>query len=79
MTERDIFTDIKKAVDAAPRNDYVAEFHLQVLKHAELLEDISGKEFCAKTGLAPSWGTEFAKMRKIAPRLRGAGMNPDKI
>jgi hypothetical protein len=79
MPRDDVFSDIKRAIEAAPRNAYVAELHLQVLKHAELLEDISGKEFCAGLGLKPAWGTEYAKMKKIAPRLRDAGLDPDKI
>lgn len=79
MSTMDMFAEIKKAVGAAPRNGYVAEIHLQVLKHAHLLENVSGKEFCAALGLGPAWGTEFSKMKKIAPRLRTAGMNPTKI
>jgi hypothetical protein len=75
----DVFAQIKKAIDQAPRNGYVAELHLQSLKFAELLENVSGKDFCAQLDLGPAWGTEFAKMKKIAPRLRAAGLNPDLI
>ena len=78
MTET-VFESIKKAIDGAPRNGYVAELHLQVLKYADQLEDVSGKEFCAKLNLGPAWGTEFSKMRKISARLRKAGLNPGKI
>lgn len=79
MSSRETFAEIKRAVEAAPRNGYVAEIHLQVLKHAHMLEDVSGKEFCAALDLGPAWGTEFSKMKKIAPRLRAAGMNPTKL
>ena len=79
MITRETFAEIKRAVEAAPRNGYVAEIHLQVLKHAHMLEDVSGKEFCAALDLGPAWGTEFSKMKKIAPRLRAAGMNPTKL
>lgn len=75
----DVFGRIKQAIDAAPRNGYVAEFHVQVLKYAELLGDMSGREFCERLGLGPAWGTEYMKMRKIADRLRKAGLDPDKL
>lgn len=79
MTTESTFSEMKRAIDAAPRNAYVAEVHVQVLKHAHMLENTSGKEFCAALGLTPAWGSEFLKMKKIAPRLRAAGMNPAKI
>jgi hypothetical protein len=71
--------NIKTAVNAAPRNGYVAELHLQIIKYAEQLEGVTGKEFCEALGIGPSFGTEFAKMRKIAARLRNAGLDPPKI
>lgn len=74
-----IFRSIRQAIDTAPRNDYTAELHLQVIKHAEHLQEITAKEFCAGVGIAPSYGTEFAKMRKIAARLRTAGLDPARI
>jgi len=70
---------IKRAIERAPRNGYVAELHLQVIKYAELLDGVSGREFCEGVGVGPAWGTEFAKMKKIAPRLRAAGLDPDRI
>lgn len=79
MSTTEVLTEIKKAIETAPRNGYVAEIHLQVLKHAHMLENVSGKDFCAALALGPAWGTEFSKMKKIAPRLRAAGMNPTKI
>jgi hypothetical protein len=79
MASHETFTEIKRAIEAAPRNAYVAEVHLQVLKHAHMLENVSGKEFCSALDLKPAWGTEFLKMKKIAPRLRAAGLNPSKL
>ena len=74
-----VFQSIKKAIETAPRNGYVAELHLQVLKYADLFENMSGKEFCEKLDLNQPWGTEFTKMKKISARLRQAGLDPAKI
>lgn len=79
MESPDVFSSIKRAIDEAPRNGYVAELHLQVIKYAEFLDEVSGKEFCAKLNLGAAWGTEFTKMKKIARRLRSAGLDPKKI
>ena len=79
MSTGGVFDRIKRAIDGAPRNAYVAELHVQVIKYADLLDDVSGKEFCEKVGLKPSWGTEFVKMRKIAGRLREAGLQPERL
>ncbi|MGN6534592.1 MAG: HTH-like domain-containing protein [Mesorhizobium sp.] len=75
----DIFERMKHEIERAPRNGYVAEIHLQVIKFAEVLQDISGREFCEKMDLRPAWGTEFTKMKKIAGRLREAGLDPHRI
>ena len=74
-----IFASIKKALNDAPRNQYMAELHLQVLKYADQLEDITAKEFCESVELKPSYGTEFTKMRNLIPRLKKAGLKVDKI
>ena len=79
MNTSEALSNIKNAIENAPRNGYVAELHLQVVKHSELLQNISGKEFCEIVGLAPSFRTEYAKMKKIAPRLIIAGLQVDKI
>jgi hypothetical protein len=71
--------NIKAAINGSPRNSYIAELHLQIIKYAEFLQGVTGKEFCEGIGVGPSFGTEFAKMRKIAPRLRRAGMDPARI
>ncbi|AXV18545.1 transcription factor (plasmid) [Neorhizobium sp. SOG26] len=79
MTTAEAFQNIRTAIDAAPRNGYVAELHLQVIKYADLLKDLSGKEFCAGVGIGESFGTEFLKMRKIADRLVAANLDVAKI
>ena len=79
MATPTVYEEIKRAIDRAPRNGYVAELHLQVLKHVHLFENVSGKDFCAALDIGPAWGTEFAKMKKIAPRLLAAGLNLEKI
>lgn len=77
--DRDVYAKIKRAIERAPRNAYVAELHVQVIKYAEELETVTGKDFCARLDLSAAWGTEFTKMKKIAPRLREAGLRPEKI
>jgi hypothetical protein len=79
MTPTAALKSIREAIDRAPRNGYMAEFHLQVIKYADLLLDVSGKEFCEAIGVGPAFGTEFSKMRKIAARLKAADLNVDKI
>ncbi len=79
MTTDEAIARIKTALDASPRNGYVAELHLQVIKYSDLLGDVSGREFCDALGIGVSFGTEFAKMRKIAWRLKKADLNVDKI
>jgi hypothetical protein len=79
MSTKQIAEKIRRALDASPRNAWTAELHLQVIKYAEELQTITGKEFCELIGIAPSFGTEFIKMKKIAERLRNAGLVPGKI
>lgn len=79
MTAAESLRRIKAAIDASPRNGYVAELHLQVIKYAHLLDGVTGREFCDAVGIGPSFGTEFLKMRKIATRLTDADLDVDKI
>ena len=79
MTPTQAIQNIRTAIDAAPRNDYTAELHLQMVKYADELQNMTGKEFCEMLGIGSSFGVEFNKMRKIAPRLRRAGLDPNKI
>ncbi|MHB9954497.1 HTH-like domain-containing protein [Vibrio campbellii] len=79
MTEPDIFERIKMALEEAPRNQYTAELHLQMIKYADELKNITAKEFCEGMGLRSSFGTEFSKMRNLTARLKAAGLNTELI
>ena len=79
MNATQALQNIKMAINGAPRNSYIAELHLQIIKYADVLQNVTGKEFCESLGIGQSFGTEFAKMRKIATRLRNAGLDPKKI
>lgn len=76
---QDIFTKIKDAISTASRNQTTAEMHLQMIKYADQLENITAKEFCEGTDLSASYGTEFSKMRNISSRLKSAGLDTSKI
>lgn len=75
MTETEIYNSIKQALNDAPRNQYTAELHLQMIKYADELKSITAKEFCEGVGLKSSFGTEFSKMRNLTQRLRAAGLD----
>lgn len=79
MSPNDALAKIKRAIENSPRNGYVAELHLQVIKYADVLEGVTGKEFCEAMGIGSAFGTEYAKMRKIAVRLTQAGLDVDRI
>ena len=79
MSEQQIFAQIRAALAAAPRNQYTAEMHLQMIKYADALKHITSKEFCEGVGLRESLGTEFSKMRNLTQRLKAAGLNTDLI
>lgn len=79
MNESDIYANIKQALDSAPRNQYTVEMHLQMIKYAEQLNDVTSKEFCEGVGLKPSFGTEFSKMRNLVQRLKAAGLDTGKL
>jgi hypothetical protein len=79
MSEQEIFQNIKYALDEAPRNQYTTEMHLQMIKYADALKNITAKEFCEGVGLKPSFGTEFSKMRNLTQRLKAAGLNTDQL
>lgn len=74
MDHLKIFESIKLALDEAPRNQYTAEMHLQMIKYADDLNNITAKEFCEAVGLKNSFGTEFSKMRNLTSRLKKAGL-----
>lgn len=79
MNEQEIYAQIKKALQEAPRNQYTAELHLQMIKYADELKNITAKEFCAGVGLRSSFGTEFSKMRNLTQRLKAAGLDTAKL
>ncbi len=79
MTKAEIFRHIKKCIETAPDQQRSAEMHLQMIKWAEELFDVSGREFCEGVGLKPSFATEFSKMKNIAKRLRNAGLDLDSL
>ncbi|VUD62064.1 hypothetical protein TDB9533_02961 [Thalassocella blandensis] len=79
MSENGIYECIKQVLADAPRNQYTAELHLQMIKYADELKGITAKEFCEGVGLRNSFGTEFSKMRNLTPRLKAAGLNTDKL
>jgi hypothetical protein len=79
MNATQALKNIKTAIEGAPRNSYIAELHVQIIKYADVLQNVTGKEFCEELGIGPAFGTEFAKMRKIAARLRNAGLDPNRI
>lgn len=75
----DIFNNIRRATEAAPRNQYTVELHLQMIKYADELNDITSREFCERLGIRTSFGTEFSKMRNLTARLKKAGLKVGKI
>lgn len=79
MSSHNALMKIKKAIESSPRNGYVAELHLQVIKYADALDGVTGKEFCETLEIGASFGTEYAKMRKIAGRLIQAGLDVDRL
>lgn len=79
MNESEIYNNIKKALAEAPRNQYTAEMHLQMIKYADQLKSVTSKEFCEGVGLKPSFGTEFSKMRNLVARLKTAGLDTRKL
>lgn len=79
LAKAEIYSRIVAAINAAPISRRTAEMHLQMLKYATVLSDVSGREFSERTGLNPSYGTEFLKMKNIADRLEKAGLDFDRI
>ena len=79
MNENEIYKRIKQVLADAPRNQYTAELHLQMIKYADELKDITAKEFCEGVGLRSSFGTEFSKMRNLTQRLKAAGLDTAKL
>lgn len=79
MNENEIYQRIKQVLADAPRNQYTAELHLQMIKYADELTNITAKEFCEGVGLRSSFGTEFSKMCNLTQRLKAAGLDTAKL
>ena len=79
MAEQTIFDNIRNALDGAPRNQFTVEMHLQMIKYADDLKNITAKEFCQGVGLKDSFGTEFSKMRNLTQRLKAACLNTNQL
>ncbi|HCR3991988.1 TPA: transcription factor [Morganella morganii] len=79
MNKNEIYERIKQILADAPRNQYTAELHLQMIKYADELKSITAKEFCEGVGLRSSFGTEFSKMRNLTQRLKAAGLQTELI
>ncbi|EJQ0795081.1 transcription factor [Cronobacter sakazakii] len=78
-TEQQIYNNIKEAINKAPRNKQTVEMHLQMIKYADELRNVTAKEFIEGVGLKPSFGTEFSKMRNLTDRLKAAGLDTSKL
>lgn len=63
------------ALADAPRDQYMAELHLQMIKSADELKYVTAKEFCEEIGLKQRLSTEFNKMRNLTTRLKAAGLD----
>lgn len=74
-----IIEAIKKALVLAQRNGFMAQLHLQSIKTADELGNITSREFCEELGLKPIFGTEFNKMRNLTTRLKAADLVTEKI
>lgn len=79
MNESAIYEQIRTALADTPRNHYTAELHLQMIKYADRLKNVTSKEFCEGVGLKPSFGTEFSKMRNLVQRLKSAGLDVERL
>lgn len=75
MQLEEMFEKIRAELNVAPRNQYTAELHLQMIKYADSMKSITAKEFCDGVGIKHSFGTEFSKMRNLTCRLKSAGLD----
>lgn len=53
MTETQIYENIKQAINSAPRNGQTVEMHLQMIKYADHLKNVTAKEFARVWDLKP--------------------------
>ncbi|WP_045588626.1 HTH-like domain-containing protein [Vibrio vulnificus] len=71
--------NIKQALASAPRNGFMAELHLQSIKCADELVNITAREFCKEVELKPGYGKHFSKMRNLTTCLKAAGLDTNKL
>lgn len=79
MTRKEITKHIRKKIKDAPQGNLYTVMHLQMIKFYKELENLSGREFCEEVEISPKYGTEFSKMRRIAPELVKAGLDTSLI
>jgi hypothetical protein len=53
MTETQIYENIKQAINSAPRNGQTVEMHLQMIKYADHLKNVTAKSFLRVWDLKP--------------------------
>ena len=71
--------NIKQALASTPRNGFMAELHLQSIKYADELVNITAREFCEGLELKLSYRTEFSKMRNLTTRLKSRWLRYQQI
>ena len=74
-----IFDAIRVALANADESSWTQELHIQVIKYADSLETVTGKEFCDAVQIKGSYFDEFNKMKKIASRLVAAGLDVSRL
>ncbi|EPF70898.1 MULTISPECIES: HTH-like domain-containing protein [Acinetobacter] len=74
-----IFDAIREALANADESSWTQELHIQVIKYADSLADVTGKEFCEAVQIKDSYFAEFNKMKKIATRLIAAGLDVSRL
>ena len=74
-----IFDAIREALANADESSWTQELHIQVIKYADSLVTVTGKEFCDAVQIKGSYFAEFNKMKKIASRLVAAGLDVSRL
>ena len=54
-----IFDAIREALANADESSWTQELHIQVIKYADSLADVTGKEFCEAVQIKDSYFAEF--------------------
>lgn len=76
---QEIFNAIKKAIREAPEGDKTVILHMQIIKYAPSLKNMSGKEFVESIGCKDSFKTDFNIMKKVSDHLVKAGVDVYKL